>query len=327
MTDKIKVGIIGCGGISRIHINAYRTNRDAEVNAVVDVDVKKAKPLGEEYGLRWYTDIDNMLDSESIDAASVCSPPKTHYAIVSKLAKSKVHILCEKPLATNTKNAKEMIDIANKHGILLLVAMCHRFHGPVVRLKKAIDTGRIGKIVSYRNRFHWQHTLSKDAARLRGGILLDNGSHSIDIFRFLVGEILKVNAIFNKKARAIEDIRHCAITLEAVNSVLGIIELDGYSPGSKGREIIEVYGDKGSGVIDYMGQSFLNNISSNRKKGLDNKEDQYHNRFRSEIAHFIDCIKGKSNPLIGAVEGLKDLEVIEAVFKAGKEGRTVAVGE
>ncbi|MBU0478417.1 Gfo/Idh/MocA family oxidoreductase [bacterium] len=322
MNRKVNIGIIGCGIISSTHLQAYKTNKEVSVKAVVDIDSKKAMDFGEKYGVKWYENIDQMLDCEPIDAVSVCTPPKTHHDIVLELAKRKIHVLCEKPLATNTEDAKDMIQIASKNRIKLLVAMCHRFHKPIIELKKIVDSGQIGKIVGLRNRFHWGYS-DKEIIRMRGGNLLDTGAHSVDIFRFLVGEVRSVIAVFNKGVQEIEDIRFCTAILESANEAFGVIELDGRCPGSKGKSIIELYGDKGSGVIDYKDKSFYQTMASKEKISLQSETENFPNRFELEIKHFIDCIKGRTKPKIDGIEGLKDLEVIEAIVKAGKQGKRI----
>lgn len=319
---KIKIGIVGCGGISNTHIQSYQRNKYAEVTALLDIDVARAKAAGSQYGIKWYADLDKMLASEPLDAVSICTPPAYHRDVAIKVAKRKMHVFCEKPLAVTSVQAKEMIKTAKENNVLLMVAYCHLFHEPLVRLKDAIRQGKIGNVVSYRNRFHWMTDLSDAAVRMRGGILLDNGIHSIYIFRHIVGEVGRATAIFKKDAKDLFSLRQCYLMLESQSGALGIVELEGRSPSlTSSAAIIEVFGDRGVGVIDYTAKSFYINDKHKRKIGLDPK-GEYPSHFIKEINHFIDCIRGATKPtILDAGEGLKDLQIVETAFKAGKGGK------
>lgn len=318
---KVKIGIVGCGGISHAHIGPYQKNRYSEVTAVADIDAAKAKAVGNQYGVKWYADPDKMFDQEPLDAISICTPPASHRDVALKAARRKIHIFCEKPLAAASAQAKEMIKVAEENKVLLTVAYCHLFHEPLVRLEGIIRQGKIGKVVSYRNRFHWGGG-SDAEVRMRGGILLDNGIHSLSIFHYLVGEVGGATAVFNKNTKDLFSLRQCYLMLEAQNGALGIVELEGRSPGlTPSSFIVEVFGEKGAGVIDYSGQSFYINEKGKRKIVLDPKSG-YADRFVKEINYFVNCVRGIADPaIIAAEKGLKDLQIVETAFKAGREGK------
>jgi len=322
---KIKVGIVGCGVISEAHLKAYKKDKRVEIVSVCDIDKDKAEKIGKKYGVKAYGDIDKMFKEESLDAISVCTPPASHLEVTLKAAKRGINILCEKPLAVSTKEAKQMIAVAQKSRVKLLVGMTHRFHYPVVQLRNVLQSGDIGKVVSYRNRFPWSDKRRpSEEVRKRGGILLDNGVHAINTFRFLVGDIASVSAIFDRKVKRIEDILQCAVIFHSSNGAIGVIELDGKSPGSVGKVIIEVYTERGAAFINYLGKSYYKIFGSEEIFSLD-PEGPCQTKFEKEISHFIDCIQGREETVIDAQEALVDLKIIENIFRAGRRRKTLTI--
>ncbi len=182
----MNVGIIGCGGIAGQHIEAYKACEDVKIAAGVDVDIQRAiNAAGSDHA---YTNFHEMLAKEKLDAVSVCTPPKFHKDAVCAALEAGLPVLCEKPLGFNSADARVMVDCAERTGKLLVTAFCHRFHEPVVQAKDIIKSGRIGKVIMYRNRFGGKADMTgvwfSDPEISGGGTLPDTSIHSIDLFRY-----------------------------------------------------------------------------------------------------------------------------------------------
>ena len=324
MSSKVKIGFIGCGGIANAHLAAYKGNDKVEVAAVCDIDAAKADAMAEKAGANPYTDLDAMLDAEALDGVSLLTPPKFRVHLAAAAFAAGVHVFSEKPLAHSLAEGRQMAADAAAAGKHLLVAVCHRFHEPVVRAKKLIQDGALGQLTTCRNRFGYKTGIPDDVSRMRGGILLDNGAHSVDLFRFLVGDVQSVSGWSPRSERGkIEDLCNCTLLLESVDGVGGVIELNGLA--GKCLNVVEVYGTDGTCVIDYSGGQSRFLPAQGDPVVLDNPDLPGSHRFQREIDHFIDCVLGEAEPVIGGEQGVAGLAVMEAAFKAIQTGAAVTL--
>ena len=190
----IKVGIIGAGGIARsAHIPSYQKLEDVSVVAVADVIEATAKEAAEKYKIpNVLTNYEDLLKIEEIDAVSVCTPNAFHAAPSIAAMEAGKHVLCEKPMAISVKEARQMVETANKHKRILQIGLASRFSAGAQFLKQQIETGRLGEIyfaraVSIRRRGipSWGVFVRKEMSG--GGALLDIGVHVIDLVVWLMG--------------------------------------------------------------------------------------------------------------------------------------------
>jgi len=143
-----KVGVIGCGGISRMHANWYRDFPMTEITAIADISEDSLKKFAEEYNVqKTYTDYIEMLEKEKPDIVSVCTRPKQHAEITIEAAKRGVKgILCEKPMAENLGRADEMIKVCEENNVKLAIDHQLRFDAPYVTAKNLIEDSVIGTL-------------------------------------------------------------------------------------------------------------------------------------------------------------------------------------
>jgi len=325
MSTSVRIGFIGCGGIANAHLAAYNGNDEADVVAVCDIDAAKADAMAEKAEAKAYTDLKAMLDAESLDGVSLLTPPKFRVDLAAAAFAAGAHVFSEKPLAHSLAEGQQMAADAAAAGKHLLVAVCHRFHEPVVRAKKLIEDGALGQLTTFRNRFGYKTGIPDDISRMRGGILLDNGAHSVDLFRFLVGDVKTAAGWAARDEREkVEDLCNCNVLLESVDGVGGVIELNGRA--GKCLNVIEVYGEDGTCVIDYSGGPSQFLPASGDPVCLDDPDLAGSHRFQREIDHFIECVLDNAEPVIGAEQGVAGLAVIEAAFRAMQIGETQAIG-
>jgi predicted dehydrogenase len=289
---------------------------------VADVFLEKATALAQKGGAKAYQDYREMLKKEDLDAVGLLTPPDSHRKIAEDVLKAGLPIFTEKPIAHKAADGRAMADAARKAGKLLMVAQCHRYHEPVRRAREIIQGGELGAISTYRNRFGYRQGTPDAWTRSRGGILLDNGSHSSYLFRFLAGP---VKTAFGwgpaDQIVKIEDLCRCLVVLETVGGVAGVIELDGAAKPCP--SVIEVFGEKGAILINYTGKSqFIPN--GKPPVELDAKLPGSH-RFDREVEHFVRCVLGEEQPQIGAEEGVADLVVLEACYQSMRTGRVIPI--
>jgi len=317
----LRVGIVGCGGIARAHVKAYKDTGQVELAAVCDISAEAAGKLADATGAKPYTDLDEMLDKERLDAVSLLTPPAVRWGPAGKIMDRGVHIFCEKPLAQTAAEARKMAEGAREKGVQLLVAQCHKFHEPVRRTRELIEDGTLGTIRTFRNRFGYGQK-SDELVRGRGGILLDNGAHSSYLLRFLLGEPVRVFAR-GDRSDDITILRDCICIFETAENGIGVIELNGTVPKSKG--IIEVYGTGGAAYIDYAGPSVFLPATENKEVPLTDPSLPPDHRFLREISHFLACVRGEEEPMIGADEGVRDVVILEACFESIRTNECVEI--
>ena len=199
----VAVAVVGAGWGGR-YLQALERHPLADVVAVCAATEASARRLaGSSTTRRWYTDFERMLDIEEIEGVVIATPNDLHYPIAMSALQHGVHVMCEKPLALNARQAGEMAETAERLSRVTLVPFTWRFFPGVVALKEMIDEGTIGDLyharVSYLTRglgevhgeARWQH----DVARAGSGVLANLGSHAIAVARWLLGDIVRVSAI------------------------------------------------------------------------------------------------------------------------------------
>ena len=191
--DKIRVGIIGCGGIFRnLHSPYYQEpNRRADIVAIADINEKSATEQAERFGADAYTDYRVLLDRQDIDAVDVGVHPRPHLKITRAAADAGKHILMEKPMCCNVAEGDEMVAAAEKAGVLLMVAYMMRFDPEYMKLKSIFDDGTLGTLqMAYCNqvgyfspeRHPWLFIKAES-----GGMLVEQAIHNLDLWLWLYG--------------------------------------------------------------------------------------------------------------------------------------------
>lgn len=318
----VRIGIIGCGNIGAEHIKGYKMNEKVNLVAVADINEKRARNTAQRCKARFYTNYEEMLKKEHLNGVSICTPPFLHKEMVLKALDSGVNVLCEKPLATNSKDAEEMIAHAKKKRLLLMTGFCNRFVQMNRKTRELIQKGELGKIVMFRNRFAGKLDMTgkwfSDKKKSGGGVLLDTSIHSVDLFRWLVGEVKTVSAKITKFIlREVED--SSIILLESTRGAIGVIEASWVSP--KGNYGIEIYGTRGVAIIDYNTFTLRYSLADGKWQEINYPREG----FKPEIDNFVNSILGEETLFVEPEAGIKSLQIIEASYQSAKEGKQINV--
>jgi UDP-N-acetylglucosamine 3-dehydrogenase len=310
----IKVGVVGAGSMGQHHIRNYSEMKDVELSGIFDTDKERANRLAEDYNTRAFTNYNDLLDN--VAAVSIAVPTTFHKKVALDAIEKGVHVLIEKPIADNVKNADEIIKRAKKKNVNLMVGHIERFNPAILELKKIIDRGELGNIVSLSTT-----RVGPFNPRIRDvGVILDIGVHDIDVISYLYAE--KVTSVYASSGNANHNLEdHAAFMLGFGNGHVGIVKTNWLTP-HKVRKLIAT-GTKGIAYVDYL-QSTLQICDSEwvRDKKIEKKEP-----LRSELEHFISCIKEDKNPLVGGEEGKHALEVALACVESCKRGEIVKIGK
>lgn len=195
----LRVAIVGCGFMGRMHANVYSILDNATLVAVVDRKPEKAEAFSKDFGAKAYTDFDEMLANEQVDAIDICLPTYLHSDFTVRSAKAGKHVMCEKPMALTSDEAQAMIDACSAAGVELMIGHCIRFWPEYALLKKINDEGKLGKLTSinmtrygefpFWSTDNWLADESKS-----GGGVLDMHIHDTDYILYLKGEPSEISS-------------------------------------------------------------------------------------------------------------------------------------
>jgi UDP-N-acetylglucosamine 3-dehydrogenase len=178
------VAVVGAGNMGRHHARNYHDFAQADLRAIVDTDLKRAEALALRHACRAFASVEELLAEEpEVRAVSVVTPTATHVGVSSTLLSAGKHVLVEKPIAASVEEADAMIALAEEHDVVLAVGHVERFNPAVRELKRLVERGDMGQIVSVvARRVGVMPPQVRDA-----NVILDLAIHDIDVFRYLLG--------------------------------------------------------------------------------------------------------------------------------------------
>lgn len=329
---KINFAIIGCGRIGNRH--AEHINNLGNLVAVCDIDDKKLNDLGNKFGARKYTSIDELLEKENgVDVISICSPNGLHAEQTIAAFRAGFHVLCEKPMALSVYDCGRMIKEAEWANKRLFIVKQNRYNPPVDAVRELIQSGKLGEIYNVQLNCFWNRNPEyyndsdwKGTKKLDGGTLFTQYSHFIDLLYFLIGDIKDVKAYtsnFNhKQEMEFED--SGVVVLKFVNNALGTINYTVNSFNKNMEGSLTIFSEKGTVKIggQYLNeleyQSFDDFKIENLPKG--NPPNQYGKYTGSMSNHdkvyenVIDVLQNEGIITTNGFEGLKTVEIIEKIY-------------
>jgi predicted dehydrogenase len=330
MNSVLRIGLIGCGRMARLHARGYK-RAAATIAAVADVVPEAAAKLGAELGCPAFADYREMLATAQLDAVSVTSPPAMHRENVAAATASGIPILCEKPLAESAASAKVIAEAATSAGVIFMVGFFHRFHEPLVRLRELVRSGDLGTPVTVRSRFSIDSRQDlrpwiKNPAVAGGGQVMDTAVHSLDILRFVTGsEIEEVQALtaIVRPGPTVEDT--ALILARGALGNLGIVEAYGAAP-FRGYELW-AQGTAGEALVGWDPPTLRVRTHQNPEwVDLPMITTSALDRVDAGIAHFVDCVRTGRHPeeATGA-DGIRALVLAEGVYRSALSGSRVSV--
>jgi predicted dehydrogenase len=336
MENKIKFAIVGCGRIAQRH--AEHIANFGELTAVCDNVLDKAEKLGNEYAVRKYSHIDDLLKGEKeTDVVSICSPNGLHAEHTIKALNAGYHVLCEKPMAIDVHDCGRMIQAAEKNNRRLFAIKQNRFNPPVAAVKKAIDDGRFGKIYSVQLNCFWNRNEDyyanswKGTKDIDGGTLYTQFSHFIDLLYWLIGDVKRANAyIKNYHHEGIIEFEDTGVvTLEFHNGAIGAINYTVNSYGGNMEGSLTIFGEKGTVKIggQYLNELEYQNIENFKFENLPigNKANNYGHYQGSMSNHdevyknVVDVLSNGGTINTNSFEALKTVEIIDKIYQSAKE--------
>lgn len=354
--DSIGTAIIGCGKVADAHALAYASLGESRFSGVYDINWERATAFAARYGVHAFDNLEEMLQDRRIQAVSVCTPHPTHPEMVVVCAKAGVHTLVEKPMAVDLKGCDQEIAAAEQAGIKLAVISQRRFYEPVIRVKQAIQSGRIGKpvlatltVMGWRDEDYYR----MDAWRGKwetegGGVMLTQTTHQLDLFQWFMGPIDELFGYWDNLNHPFIEVEDTAVALVRFKSgALGtLLVSNSQKPGFYGK--IHVHGENGasvgvqtdggspfvSGVTQYVDPPF-NDIWTVASETHLLKSWQVQDKARAkeidimthyhklQIQDFLQSILKNREPAVDGYEGRKHVELFSAIYRSQRDRRPI----
>lgn len=338
----LNIAILGAGAISDSHIQACLKFKDqCQIVALVDLFPDKAREKAAKYGLSAvvFKDYQELLNGVSFDAASICLPPFEHAPASVALLRAGKHVLTEKPMATCLQECDEMIAAAQAGRCLLGVVAQNRFKTPIMKMKKMIEAGCLGKILHAQvDSFWWRGSNYYDLwwrgtwAKEGGGCTINHAVHHIDIFQWMMGLPSELQAITLNLAHdnsEVEDFSTAVLTYP--NGSVGQITASLVHHGEEQQLVFQ--GERAKVAIPWAVKAMRQKengfpeentpVQAELQSFYDNLPALALEAHDGQIANFLAAIAGRETLLVDGAQGRRTLELISAIFQSSHLGGKV----
>jgi len=334
-----KFGLVGCGRISTKHFESIAEIEGAEIVSCCDIIKERVITAAEKFNVkRHYTDYDEMLASEKLDAMMVCTPSGLHPEMGIKAAQKGMHVITEKPMGITLEKADELVHACDENHVNLFVVKQNRLNPAIALLKKAIDKGRFGRIFSLNATVRWTRPQSYyDLAKWRGtwefdgGAFMNQASHYLDLIQWLGGPVESVIAMTATMNHTIEAEDMGSGIIRFRNGALGTVEVTMNIFPHNYEGSITVMGEYGTVKI---GGIAVNKVEHWEFKDYDdddkdiqtcgtNPTSVYGFGHAGYLQNVVDVLHGKGKPHTDGREGRKSLEIILGMYESAKSGKRI----
>lgn len=321
----LKWGVLGAGSVAqRRAMPAIQKATGAELHALFSRDAARAKQLATEHNATTsYSNVDDLLSDTELDAIYVSTPVNLHCEQVIAAAERGLHVLCDKPMALNPQECEQMIDACDANNVHLQVCFLFRFHSCFQQIKAWVNENRLGQIVHGRMPFLKKYLLTADEWRAQpdksgGGCLMDLGPHSVDLLRYLIGEVTEVTAFCDSTIHNYHVEETGGILMRFQNGAQGFTDLS-FSV-AQCDIVLELYGTEGTvSVINDNGWKIHTYFNGEKQVIPSQYEDLYQHQFE----HFAECVATGIAALASGDDGLKANTILSAAYQSVRTGQVV----
>ena len=333
---KLKIGVIGCGRISVMHLESIKASKVAELVACCDIKKERAAAAALKYGGKAYADYQEMFERESLDAVHLMLPHHLHTKVACFAFERGVHVLSEKPMAIDYESAENAVKKAKEKGVLYGVIFQCRYNNASVLVKNAVVSGRLGKIVaarstltwtrpdSYYEESDWKGTWDKEG----GGVVIDQAIHSIDLVNWLVdSQVESVSCSMANRGHKIVKVEDSAEGLITYRNGVkyGFYCMNNYAVDEPIE--IKLYCEKGRVTFGYDDAYIEYNDGGKEEahqdegtKEYDGAKDYWGFQHGRQIEQFYRACLGQEELEISGEEALKTHRLIVEIYKMGRAG-------
>jgi UDP-N-acetyl-2-amino-2-deoxyglucuronate dehydrogenase len=354
--DKLRTAIVGCGKVTALHAKALLNATHSDFRALCSRSQDKADRVAAQYGVKAYTDLEAMIQQESLDVLVLCTPHPAHRDATVRAAALGVHVLVEKPLASSLADCDAMIEASNAAGVKLGMVSQRRLYAPCQRMKQAIEAGKIGTpVLGTATLLGWRDQAYYDSDAWRGtwldeggGVLVNQAPHQLDLLQWYMGPIEELFGYWGNLNHPYIEVEDTAIAvIRFKNGGLGnLILSNAQTPALYGKVL--VHGSNGAtvGVQTDGGAMFIAGVSEIEEAPINdhwtipgeetqlpiwqaedtrlfndvNAMEYYH---QGQIEDFLEAILDNRDPGVTGIEGRKTVEIFTALYRAQRDRRPV----
>jgi predicted dehydrogenase len=333
--------LIGCGYVSRFHLEAWKDVPGARLTALCDLEPDRLERAGASHPeARRFRDAEAMFEDGPLDFVEICTRPESHRELVEVAARHGAHVLCQKPAAVVRSDLRAMIEACDSAGVRLMIHENWRFRPWYRALRAEIDAGMIGRPIRLRIAHRDTRALRPDGfadqpyfATMSKLILLEMGCHLVDTARYLIGEIQTVSATtarFGKDHRG-EDV--ATLSVYFAGGVLGLLDMSWCAPADLARPewaLNETFVEGSAGALKLLADGSLQFTSptgrTERKPVALPPDDRvYVDGYAATQRHFIEGLLHGTEHETRASDNLRTMDVVWAAYRSAEEGQTMAL--
>lgn len=356
MTRRLRTAIIGCGKVGHTHALALQQLPQSQLVAVYDVMLERAREYAEKYQVSAYDNFEKMVKDCGVEAVSICTPHPLHTEYILRSAQLGVHVISEKPLASDLQSCDLAIDACRKNGVKLGVISQRRFYPPVRRMLEAIKAGKIGKpilasmiVMGWRSPEYylmdpWRGKWQSEG----GGVMVNQTIHQLDLLQWLMGPIEDLFGYWDNLNHPTIEVEDTAVAvLRYKSGALGqFLVSNSQKPGFYGKILIHGSNGASIGAQTEGGSPFVAGVTSaieppildvwtipgeehllaqwqDEDRDFANTHDSMTYFHQVQIEDFLNSVLENREPLVNGEEARISVELFTAVYRSQRDHKPV----
>ncbi len=333
-----RIALVGCGRISRNHLEAIDKIDGLELVAVCDADPARAKVAGTQWKVPYFTSYERMLAESKADVVTIATPSGLHAEQGVAAAQAGKHVVMEKPMAISLTGADALVQACDKAGVQLFVVKQNRLNPPVQLLKRAVDQNRFGRLYMVTVNVFWSRPQSYyDSAAWRGtwefdgGAFMNQASHYVDLLDWLIGPVESVQAYTETLARNIEVEDTGVVSIRWRTGALGSMNVTMLTYPKNLEGSITIIGETGTARVGGVAVNRIEHWEFDASHPMDEELERasyettsvYGKGHQRYYRNVIEVLRGTATPDTDGREGLRSLEILVATYLSARDGRRV----
>jgi len=349
--EKLRAAIVGCGKVGHFHAKAFGNMDSVELTAVCGRDLSKTKDYAKQYGVKAYDNVEQMIKDSSIQIVSICTPHPNHRESALSALNAGANVIVEKPLASTLRDCDDIIEAAERNGVIAGTVSQRRYYRPCMRIRKAIDDGKLGRpvigvvtMLGWRDEAYYKSDSWRGSWKHEGGgVLVNQAPHQLDLLLWYMGPIDSVHgawANFNHPYIEVEDTAIAVIRFKS-GALGSIVVSNSQNPALYGK--VHIFGSNGAaaGVQTDGGAMFIAGVSKITEPPVNdlwtvpgeggmlddwNKHDSdFFNSLDAityflelQLTDFVQAVLSGTRPLVDAAAGRRVVELFTAIYRSNK---------
>ncbi|MBI1807281.1 MAG: Gfo/Idh/MocA family oxidoreductase [Ignavibacteria bacterium] len=332
--NKLRIGIVGLGWVSQVfHLPLLSKFEDVEVVAVCDKDKSRARMIAERFNVhRVYTDYQQMLAKEDLEAIDVCTSTDAHLPITMASLEAGKDVFVEKPIARRYDEAVQMAEAAKHHKRKLMVGMNNRFRPDTLILKSFLEKGELGKI--FYVKAGWLKKLSNDNPWIThkdksgGGVFLDLGIVMLDLILWMMAfpPVARVNSkMYMHKTKSVED--SCIVFLEMKYGTSMMLETSWSFQSAEDFFYCDFFGSDGSAMINPLRihKQLHGNLVNVTPAKTETPFNLFKKSYENELRHFVGAVRELHPVISTGDEAVHRMKVVDAIYRSAAKGKEIVL--